>query len=162
MCKNKTFLKNILFVYLPDIFLDERMQQVALEHPYGYNVERLTELALARVGGYEFVDGDGYDFYPDFSDCKTTTVNENTHVVTIGGVENKIGALRICCYNYLKESVDFFFIPKEKLQEVASPCYGKDSHKKRILAKYNAVKDHYNQFEQYRVKDFETLAKSSG
>jgi hypothetical protein len=132
---------------------------IALKHPEIYNIERLTELALAKLGGYKFVDEEGYDF-TDFSDCKTTSTNAKTNKLEIGSIETKIGALRIICYNYVKQDLDYFYVPSDKVQQVKSPCYGNNSHKQRIQASYNVAGDHYNKFEQYRVADFVTLAQA--
>ncbi|MDC0863057.1 hypothetical protein OAP74_01125, partial [bacterium] len=62
MNKNTTFLKNIIFKYLPENFPTATSQKLALQFPQAYNVEHLTEIALAKVGGYDFVDASGYDF----------------------------------------------------------------------------------------------------
>lgn len=157
MCKGRIFLEQILFQYLPDMFPTKTSQQMALSYPKGYNIEHLVEIAMSKVGGYQFVDAEGYDF-DDFSDSKTTTVNTNTKTMTISSVETKIGALRICCYNPHNESIDFFFVPASRLDDVRLSCYGKDCHKQRILARYNEPGNHYNQFEEFRVPDFKTLA----
>ena len=160
MNKNTTFLKNIIFKYLPENFPTATSQKLALQFPQAYNVEHLTEIALAKVGGYDFVYASGYDF-SDYSDSKTTSVNYNTKVIEIMSVENKIGSLRICCYNLFKNCVDYFFVPKENVKEVAERCYGKQKHKQRIKARYNTKKDSYTKLEKYRVKDFTTLATLS-
>jgi len=160
--KNQVFLENFIFRTLPEVFPTSDSRQFALAHSNVYNIEHLTEIALSRASGeYDFVDGEGYDF-TDYSDSKTTSINAKTRVVTVGSIENKIGALRICCFNPFRNSVDFFFVSKQQVSNVALPCYGKNSFKQRILARYNAEQDHYNQFEQYRVTDFETLAKQKG
>ena len=157
MSKQRTLLKEIIIPNLPELFATEEARQYALRNPHIYNVEHLVELCLAKVGGYEFVDEEGYDF-TDYSDSKTTTVNENTLVMTISSVETKIGSLRICAYNPIKESVDFFFLTQRELRTYALPCYGKNSHKERLLARWNAARDCYNSFEQFRVDSFEQLA----
>lgn len=158
MCKRTVFLEKILLVHVPHVLPSKK---IALKNPEAYNIEHLTEVALAELGGYKFVDEEGYDF-TDFSDCKTTSTNSKTNIVTINSIENKIGALRIICYNHNKQDLDYFFVPANKLHLVALPCYGKNSHKQRIRAKYNVAGDHYNQFEQYRVTDFVTLAQAKG
>lgn len=161
MCKNTVFLKTIIFKYLPELFPTASSKKEALTYPAAFNIEHLTEVALAKLGGYSFVDEEGYDF-TDFSDSKTTSTNAKTNVLTVGSIENKIGALRITCYNHVKQALDYFFVPAHKLPQVALACHGKQSHKQRILARYNAKNDHYNQFEEYRVADFVTLAQLKG
>lgn len=158
MSKQRTFLRDIIIPTLPELFPTEATKSYALSNPHIYNVEHLVELCLAKLGTYEFVDEEGYDF-TDLSDSKTTTVNERTLVMTISSVETKIGSLRICAYNPIKESVDFFFLTHQQLRAYALPCYGNNSHKERLLARWNAGRDCYNQFEQFRVKTFQELAK---
>ena len=160
MSKQRTFLTQVIIPVLPELFPTEEATQYALTNPHVYNVEHLVELCLAKQGGYRFVDADGYDF-TDYSDSKTTTVNDKTLVMTVGSIENKIGSLRISAYNPIRERIDFFYMSHQQLRSAALPCYGKHSYKERLLARYNAARDDYNQFEQYRVADFETLAKKS-
>jgi len=112
------------------------------------------------LGPYRYVDEAGYDF-TDYSDSKTTTINANTRVGTIGSVETKIGALRITAYNPFKDAADFFYVSKRDLKYVKSPCYGVNDHKERILFTYTAKGDTYNTFDDYRVKNFRELALAS-
>lgn len=158
MSKQRTFLKEVIIPNLPQLFATEEAKEYALRNPHIYNVEHLVELCLAKVGGYDFVDAEGYDF-SDLSDSKTTTVNEKTLVLTVGSVETKIGSLRICAYNPIKETIDYFYMTQRQLRSTALPCYGNNDHKERILARWNAARDDYNSFEQFRVASFEALAK---
>jgi len=152
--------KFIPFSFLPASWglKGEAYQRAKIEYELD-GIDR--KIALAKVGGYEFVDAEGYDF-TDFSDSKTASTNPNTNVVTISSIENKIGALRITCYNHVKQALDYFFVPSNKLHTVALACYGKNSHKQRIIARYNEAGDHYNQFEKFRIADFVTLAQTKG
>lgn len=161
MCKESVFLNQLVFPYLPDLFPTAVARGQALAYPKAFDVNHLTEIALAKVGGYTFVDEKGYDF-DDLSDSKTTSLNAITKRFEIGSMENKIGAIRISCYNLVLDTIDYFFVPANELEYVVLPCYGKCSHKKRLMAQYNPAKGHYNQFEDYRVKDFVTLATASG
>lgn len=162
MSKQRTLLKEIIIPNLPELFASKAARDFALANPHAFNVEHLVELSLARVGEYEFVDGNGYDF-DDNSESKTTTVNEKTLSLTVMGVENKIGSMRIVAYNPIKESVDYFFLTQQQLRAYASRASGKNtSHKERLQARWNAPRDHYNQFEQFRVNSFEELAKKPG
>ena len=161
MCKNKTLLTDVIFHTLGEMFPTKTSQQAALKYPKAYNVEHLVEIALSKLGGYEFVDEEGYDF-TDLSDSKTCSVNASDQSVVISSVENKIGALRIVVYNYHKKALDFLFVPKDCVRKECEPCYGKQQTKLKLRCRYNAKTDSYNKFEKYRVKDFETLAKLSG
>lgn len=158
MSKQRTFLQEVIIPNLPELFATPESVEYAMHNPHIYNVEHLVELCLAKVGDYKFIDADGYDF-SDLSDSKTTTVNENTLVMTISGVETKIGSLRICAYNPIKNSIDYFYLTQSQLRSTALPCYGKNSHQERLLARWNAARDCYNSFEQFRVASFEILAK---
>jgi hypothetical protein len=158
MSKQRTFLRDVIIPTLPELFPTEESREYAMKNPHIYNVEHLVEICLAKVGGYEFVDEEGYDF-TDYSDSKTTSINEKTLVLTIGSVENKIGSLRICAYNPIADRIDFFYMTQSQLRATEVACWGKSSHKTRILARWNAGRDNYNSFEKFRVDSFETLAK---
>ena len=159
MCKNLTILREIVFPHLP-AFKDPTNQKFALSNPEVYNIERLVELALAHVGRMRFVDAEGYDFLPDYSDSKTVTVNANSYKAEIGGVECKIGALRISAYNPLNESMAYFYLPKRDLNRVKLQCYGINSHKERVVFSYSKIyEDSYGYFDDYRVDSFKQLAE---
>jgi hypothetical protein len=151
-------MRDVVCLYHPEFKKSADLRSYGLKHSDIFNIERLVEESLAALGPYEFVDEKGYDF-TDFSDSKTTTVNEKTGAVTITGVETKIGALRITAYNPFKEATDFFFVPKQDLDSVKKDCYGINEHKKRIMFNYSRqVADNYCGFEKYRVQSFEALA----
>lgn len=153
-------MRDVICVYHPSFNSSPDLQKFGLEMPERFNIERLIEETLAAVGPYRYVDEEGYDF-TDYSDSKTTTINANTRVGTIGSVETKIGALRITAYNPFKDAADFFYVSKRDLKYVKSPCYGVNDHKERILFTYTAKGDTYNTFDDYRVKDFRELALAS-
>lgn len=156
-------MRDIVCLYHPEFRKSYELRQYGLKHNNIFNIERLIEESLAAVGGYDFVDKEGYDFLPDYSDCKTTTININTCKGEIGNVETKIGALRITAYNPFKDAADYFFVPKSEMHRVMSPCYGVASHKKRIQFKYSSVKENnYGWFEDYRVGSFKELARAKG
>ena len=161
MSKNLVLMRDVVCKYHPEFRKSKDIRRFGMEQPEHFNVERLIEESLAAVGGYEFVDEEGYDF-SDFSDSKTTTINHTTGVGTVMGVECKIGSLRIVCYNPQKNATDYFFVRKDRVAGVKSACYGKNSHKERIVFKYSSkYHDHYNWFERYRVKSFKELALAS-
>ena len=157
MSKNLVLIRDVICIYHPEFRISKDLRAYGMKHPEIFNVERLIEESLAAVGPYEFVDREGYDF-TDLSDSKTTTINANTGVGTIGSVETKIGALRITAYNPFKESTDYFYVSKRDLKYVKSPCYGNNNHKERIVFTYSKKGDTYNMFEDYRVKSFQELA----
>lgn len=150
-------MRDVICLYHPEFSISRDLRKYGLKHPEIFNVERLVEESLAAIGPYDFVNKTGYDF-TDFSDSKTTTVNAKTRVGTVGGVETKIGALRITAFNPHKPGLDFFFLTASDLMKVKSPCYGVNEHQERILFRYNCDGDHYNYFEDYRVANFEELA----
>jgi hypothetical protein len=160
MSKNLVLMRDVICVYHPSFNSSRDLQKFGLEMPDRFNIERLIEETLAAVGPYRYVDKEGYDF-TDYSDSKTTTINANTRVGTIGSVETKIGALRITAYNPFKEAADFFYVSKRDLKYVKSPCYGVNDHKERIVFTYSSKSDAYGMFEDYRVKDFRELACAS-
>lgn len=157
MCKEAVFLEKIMFVYLPEYFPTKKVRDFALKNPKVYNIEHLTELALARYGNYEFVDGDGYDF-TDFSDSKTGTIAVYDNCCAIGSVENKIGAIRLCVYNPYHNDVDFFFLPAHAVNRIKEPAHGKTKHKERMRSSYNVGLNRYSKYEPYRLKTFVELA----
>ena len=160
MSKSLVLMRDIICVYHPSFSSSPDLQKFGLEMPERFNIERLIEETLAALGPYRYVDEAGYDF-TDYSDSKTTTINANTRVGTIGSVETKIGALRITAYNPFKDAADFFYVSKRDLKYVKSPCYGVNDHKERILFTYTAKGDTYNTFDDYRVKNFRELALAS-
>jgi len=160
MSKSLVFMRDVICRYHPSFKSSSDLQKFGLEMPERFNIEHLIEETLAAIGPYQFVDEEGYDF-TDLSDSKTTTINANTRVGTVSGVETKIGALRITAYNPFKDAADFFYVSKRDLQYVKSPCYGVNSHKERILFTYSTKGDTYGMFEDYRVETFGELALAS-
>ena len=160
MSKSLVLMRDVICVYHPSFNSSRDLQKFGLEMPERFNIERLIEETLAALGPYRYVDEEGYDF-TDYSDSKTTTINSNTRVGTVGSVETKIGALRITAYNPFKESADYFYVSKRDLKYVKSPCYGVNDHKERIVFSYSKKGDNYGIFEDYRVKDFRELALAS-
>ena len=159
MSKNLVLMRDVICVYHPEFRKSRDLQSYGLKHPDIFNVERLIEESLAAVGNYLLVDREGYDF-SDYSDSKTTTVNLNSRVGTVGSVETKIGALRITAYNPFKNAADYFFVSRQDLKYVKSPCYGVNDHKERIKFTYSKKSDSYGMFEDYRVDNFKELARA--
>jgi len=157
MNKNYIFMRDIVCKYHPKFIDSEDLRRVGLGNPELFNVERCIEESLAHAGNMEFVDEEGYDFLPDYSDSKTVTVNSTRKVAEISSVENKIGPLRITVYNPITSCAEFFYLPKKSVSRYKEPCYGKNSHKERIKIYFN--KDgRYGYFQKFKVPSFADLA----
>lgn len=160
MNKNYVLIRDIITKYHPDFNTSQEVQEFALKNHDVLNVERLIEYTLAHVGGMNFVDAEGYDFLPCYSDSKTVSVSKTTRRGYISSVENKVGALRITAYNPHMDRVDFFYVPKDFVTEVKKACFGKQMFKQRIMFSFSE-NDHYNSFEKYRVPTFVDLATAN-
>jgi hypothetical protein len=162
MSKNLVLMRDVICLYHPSFKVSPDLRKFGLEMPERFNIERLIEESLADNGKLKFIDADGYDFLPDYSDSKTTTININTRRAEIGNVETKIGPLRITAYNPHKDGVDYFYVPKAHLKRVREPCYGNNSHKERIQFGFSSKSDSYGWFDDYRVDSFAKLARARG
>jgi hypothetical protein len=158
MSKSLVLMRDVICVYHPEFINSEDLRKFGVKNPDIFNVERLVEESLAAVGHYNFVNATGYDFLPDFSDSKTATVATYDNVMAIGSIESKIGALRVTIYNPHKQSLDYMFMPFKDWKKYKECSYGKNEHKERLRTRWNQKNDHYNSFEQFRVKTFEELA----
>jgi len=161
--KNRLILEKICFPYLPDMFPTEASRRLALAHPNAYNVEHLVEIALSEVGGYPFVDADGYDFTDeDYSDSKTCTLRSRDNTFTINKIENKVGSFRIVIYNEIKDDLDYIYLTSEGVCKWRESGYlNKKPWEERIRTRWNEEKDSYNKLEMYRVNSFVELAEMS-
>lgn len=161
MCKNLAILNEVVIPNHPAFRDNPEMQKLARNYPQMFNVELLTELTLAEVGSYDYVDQYGYDF-SDYSDSKTVSISEYSSTAEIGSVENKVGALRIVCWNANKpigQQCDFFYLPHDNLLEHKVDCHGKNGHKERLRFRYSSsYADNYCGFETYRLPSFKDLA----
>ncbi len=123
-----------------------------------FNIPRLVEKALeiASDGLYECINTDGYDF-TDKSEAKTLCVKDLDirPIFELRGIKNKIGPLRIVCYNEIRERLDYFYIPYDEWQKLTRL----HSSGPRIVSSYNRKKDTYSRLAGYRCKDFEDLAQ---
>jgi hypothetical protein len=85
------------------------------------DLPRFVERSIAILGGYNFVDGHGYDFDDnDWSDAKvihgtlrTGYKNQQYPTLTGGAMDNKIGTLRIIAYGIFDGIVRCYAIPNE-------------------------------------------------
>jgi len=160
MCKNSVLLRDIITKYHPVWKKYPDIHSFMINSPRSFNVEHLIEVCLAHVGGYNFVDEAGYDFDdPVWSDSKTLSVNVKSYRAELGNLANKIGALRITIYNPHSDKVDFMYMTFDEWNEYKRSCYGKNQEDKtRLVMSWNK-KDHYNQFEKFRLKSFKELAR---
>jgi len=157
--KNEIMLQEIVFRYHPRFKKSKTLRKLGLENPNIFNVERLIEESIAFIGKLVYVDADGYDFLPDHSDSKTVTLTVLKNKVscrgTIGSVGAKVGALRVVAFNAMHNCLDFFYIPHEYIKKL------KFRHTKvsEGIALYFGKNGYYN-LEEYRVDNFEELAKA--
>lgn len=164
--KQTTFLREIAYKHHPgymntDILFQRQQLVIVNSYPKSVDVENITEIALAYRGGYNFVDLKSQDFDDiDKSDSKTGTINIVSRKVEIGGIANKIGALRLSIWNPILDVVDFMFLPYASWKHgYANKCYGKNTEGKlRLQMTWDPKKNSYNRFEIFRLMDFEELA----
>lgn len=90
--------------------------------------DRVVELAIAKVGGYDIVSVNGQDFC-DGSDAKSVVSSARNNYAKKGqwrnsfvvpGIRAKTGPLRIVAYNKVLNKFQYFFVPKEKYAHLAS------------------------------------------
>ena len=158
--KNRKILKDIIMVHHPK-FLNRKD-----DDPRYYNVPFLLEETMAIQGGFEFVDGDHFDF-SDGTEAKSATVtlktvstkSKNNHrmiisnTISLAGIE-KSGDLRVVVYNNVTDALEYFFIPQRDIRALSTiPKKGVP----RIEARYNSVTNKIPRLEKYRVSDFVAL-----
>jgi len=156
--KEQLILQDIASVYLPRY---HGRKKELVRHWQDYNAERLVELAMAQVGGYDYVDAAYYDF-SDYSDAKTASIGLDA-VATVGHIlgrgregQPKVGDLRVVLFNPFKHRLEYYFMPKAGWESIRE--YGKaNAHKLR--ASYNVDHEYILKWRKWRVADFETLAK---
>ena len=157
--KYYAILRDIIKVYYkPDLDQDDPME---------YNVPRMVERAMAKIGGYLYVDEAHCDFL-DGSDGKTATITRNpqkkthpnfhtltiTNTISQGGTVK--GDLRVVVYNDVTEQLEYFFIPKSDIFALSRiPKKGMP----RIEVTYNSKTGLVPKLEKYRMPDFVSLCK---
>lgn len=159
MSRELVLMRDLICQYHPEFVSSSDMRRCGLRRPDLFNVERLVEESLAATGGYNFVNTDHYDF-DDYSDSKVGSINLKTRAGQIGGVDGKIGALRITVYNPIRERLDYFFVPSRDLDYVRKPSYGKQMFRERIQFFWTQAGDHFNYFEDFRLPNFVELAQA--
>ena len=133
-----------------------------------YNIPRMVERAMAKIGGYLYVDEAHCDFL-DGSDGKTATITrqpmdeesrKNTHQLTITNTISQGGTvkgdLRVVVYNAVTDQLEYFFIPKSDIRALSRiPKKGMP----RIEVTYNSKTGLVPKLEKYRMPDFVSLCK---
>lgn len=80
-----------------------------------FNIPSMLEAAISITGNLERVRGNQRDFV-DGSDAKKTTTrwrsNRTVYSASVSKVHNKIGVLRVMCYNKLLDKFYYFLIPR--------------------------------------------------
>ena len=162
MTKSQLIFRDIVFKYHPAFVRSPSLRKLALEEPEIFNVERLVELCMSTLGGYEFLDADGYDF-SDWSDSKTATIGLNDSVAVVGNIlgrgkqgEAKIGDLRVVLYNPFKQRLDYYFMPKAGWDQIRETG---EANKGKLRATYNAQQDLIYKWQQWQCRDFTELAQ---
>lgn len=178
--KTSAILQEIVFKHHP-AFKNNSASRLLFETLHEVvNVERLVEQTMAHVGGYNFVDGHGYDFddgealgCPN-SECKTASIwpnpipkgNRNSYKLEVSNVcrtgpqgGEKCGALRIVLYNSVNHTLHYYFIPKLYWQNMITihPTSGIG----KIVATWNSVTNTCNKLDPFEVDSFESLAMTS-
>lgn len=131
---------------------NERLIRFCLERAYPdglISIERLikdnlingtqvAELAVCRTNGLVEIHpvGIGQDL-TDGSDVKTVTIQEEItskttkayrHRCQVKDIKNKIGKLRVICYDPFRNDYKYFVIPKENYQNIVKLTISFDKH----------------------------------
>lgn len=169
MSKEMIMMRDIICNYHPRFTRSKDVRKFGLESPNYFNVSALIEECLAEVGGYNFVDGEHYDF-DDYSDSKTASIriksatkSDNTYFGEITAVSTaagvlKSGALRCIIYNPHTEngSLKYYFLPKYFWKNIVT--IHPTSKLGKIVYSYNRKLDHIKRFNGYECGSFEELA----
>lgn len=166
--KEKLIIKEIINKFHPKFVSNPDLCEFALESPEVFNVERLVEITMAHVGGYDYVDGAHYDF-SDGSECKTASVRpsaksggacyslEISNLVSGAGT-TKSGPIRVVLYNPHIQKLKYYFFPSGEVEQIGINIHP-TSKKGRLFASWNCVTDTCNKLDKYEVESFDTLAK---
>ena len=176
--KTKTLLRDVVFKYHPEVKDDEKVKEFLSNHNDWVNIERMVEETMAAVGGYNFVDGEGYDFDDGEalgcanSECKTASIypkpipsgNCNSYKLEISNVsrcgpqgKDKSGTLRVVLFNPITDTTHYYYIPKAQWENMI--VYHPTSKVGKIVAQWNSVTNSINKLDKFEVKNFEVLAQ---
>lgn len=129
------------------------------------DIPSMLEAAISRVGNLERVAGPRRDFI-DGSDAKKTTVrwrsNRSAYSAPVSKIHNKIGVLRVMCYNGQLDTFYYFLIPREAYAHIDRTSnieipFMKDGTPQRgpVRLSCNVIENWW----EYEVKSFEELSK---
>ena len=161
MNKQQRILIDIAHEHLPE-YQDPKFLPQFQSRWRHYSAEHIVEDAMAHVGGYTYVDKDHYD-NSDYSETKTGTLSRHDLRVRIGNIVSKhtgtpkVGDIRAVIYNEFTTELEYFFMPKAEWEDIRE--HG-DANKAVLRASYNQHTGKVIKWERFRVKDFETLAKT--
>lgn len=155
------------YVILRDILKVYYKPHLDMDDPMEYNIPRMVERAMAKIGGYAYIDGAHSDFL-DGSDAKTATIGANSHYkdyphfhkLTISNTISQAGIvkgdLRVVVYNAVTDQLEYFFIPKSDILALSTIPKKTQPY---IQAKYNSKTGLIPMLEKYRMPDFVSLCK---
>lgn len=164
-CKTKILFSEIAHQYHPE-FKSKSMLKLVEKHPKIFDIPHLIELTMAEVGGYDAVDGHGYDF-SDGTECKTASIQPSSktirgtstqsYPVVISGVVSitgamKTGDIRAVIYNPHTMSIMFYYFPHKVYKDW---CITKNG---ALLGHWNRKKNTIAKWQPYRVDTFKQLA----
>jgi hypothetical protein len=167
--KEKLIIQEIINKLHPKFTGNPELCNFALESPELFNVERLVEVTMAHVGGYDYVDGAHYDF-SDGSECKTASVrptpskpNSSSYALEISNVISgagtaKSGSIRVVLYNPHIQQLRYYYLPPGEIDKIGVNIHP-TSNKGRVFATWNIITDTCNKLDRYSVPSFEDLAK---
>lgn len=166
--KSNLIFSEIIFKHNTMFMSNTDLQSIAIDNPEVFNIERLVELTMAEVGGYNYIDGAHCDF-DDGSECKTASVRPSTkgssnsyqleisNVVSTGG-NSKSGAIRVVLYNPHTYKLKYYYLPENTIHNIGVN-YHSTTNSGRIFATWNRITDKCNKLDKFEVDSFETLAK---
>ena len=168
--KSNLIFTDVIFKYNTVFKNNADLQQLAITYPEIFNIERLVEITMADVGGYNYIDGDHCDF-DDGSECKTASVRpsprggssinsyqlEISNVVSTGG-NAKSGAIRVVLYNPHIYKLKYYFLPENAIHKIGINIHP-TTKSGRLFATWNRLTDKCNKLDKFEVDSFETLAK---
>ena len=170
MCKYETLYRTIIREYHPSIANSTEVKSFMDTHWSWMNIEKMIEETMAAVGGYEFVDGEHYDF-SDFTECKTGSVKPNPakltsvncYQVRITNVESGAGitkgSIRAVIYNPHTNECTYYYIPASHLNtKIKLTCVNGPGTIKNINATWNSNTNKIKMLEPYRVASFKELS----
>lgn len=150
--KTQLLLEEIVLEHHP-IYQDAALRQAVLTNPNHYNAEHLVEETMSIIGGYQYINANGFDF-SDGSDCKTATLSSHDNTATITSIAAKIGDLRVVLHNQYYDRLDYYFMSRAGWETVRE--WGA-AHENELRARYNKDLDVIPRWDKWRVGSFKEL-----